>query len=196
MFRNALQTIGFMLFAALIMPAGMLLATERYNAYPMTSSTANWYDVEQASSLFKNMNELAVKVRKEIGILQVEGSQLGWRVHSARLGRAKNDINAIGEDLFELNRMKSRLEPWQQTLINKITPHVHEMVYQTDEALNRVRSDENRTVLALSQYPQNIDQVYNSASQMSETISTVTQYAHAEQKMEALNKLDRTEPGS
>ena len=196
MFRNTLRTIGFMLFAGLIMPAGMLLANERYNTYPVTSSTANWYDVEQASSLFKSMNRLADKVTKEVGILQVEGSQLGWREHSARLGRAKNAINAIGEDLLELNRMKSRLEPWQQSLINKITPQVHEMVYQTEEALDRVRTDKNRNALALSQYPQNIDQIYNNASQMSGTINTVTQYAHAEQKMEALNNMNRTEPGS
>jgi type II secretory pathway component GspD/PulD (secretin) len=196
MFRNTLRTIGFMLFAGLIMPAGMLLATESYNTSPLTSSTANWYDVEQASSLFKSMNRLADKVTKEVGILQVEGNQLGWRVHSARLGRAKNAINAMGEDLFELNRMKNSLEPWQQSLINKITPRIHEMVYQTDEALNRVRADENRNALALSQYPQNIDQIYNSATQMSGTINTVMQYARAEEKMEALNNLNRTEPGS
>jgi hypothetical protein len=70
------------------------------------------------------------------------------------------------------------------------------MVYQTDEALNRVRVDENRNALALSQYPQNIDQIYNSATQMSGTINTVMQYARAEEKMEALNNLNRTEPGS
>jgi hypothetical protein len=196
MFRNALQAIGFMLFAVLIMPAGMLLGTEMNKTYPMTATTANWHDVERASSLFNSMNSLAARVSKEVGILQVEGYQLGWRVHSARLGRAKNAINAMGEDLFELNRMKNRLEPWQRTLINKITPQIHEMVYQTDEALHRVRTDENRADLALSQYPQNIDQIYNSATQMSGTINTVTQYAHAEQKMVALNKVNRTEPGS
>lgn len=178
------------------MPAGMLLAKDSYQPAAVTSSTANWYDVEQASNLFNRMNTLALKVRKEVARLQAQGYELDWRVHAARLARAKNHINAIGDDLQQLNEMKTRLEPWQQSLINKITPRIHAMVYQTDDALDTLKAHENRHYLALSQYPQNINVIYTNANQMASTINTVTQYAHAEQKMEALNKMNGTEAGS
>lgn len=186
--RNIFGTTGLLLLALLVMPASMLLATETNQLPAVTSSTANWHSVEQASNLFNRMNTLALKVRKEVARLQVQGYQLSWQVDSARLGRAKTDIDALGKDVAQLNGMKSKLDPWQRSLLNKITPNIHEMVYQTDAALQTLDAHENRTVLALSQYPQYINQIYKNANQMAGTIGTVTQYAHAEQKMAALNK--------
>ena len=185
---NFFKTTGLLLLAGLLMPAGMLLATENHQPPAVTSSTANWYDVEQASNLFDRMNTLALKVRKEVARLQVQGNDLSWREHSARLARAKNDINTIGNDLEQLNEMKGRLEPWQQSLIDKITPDVHTMVHQTDEALRTLDARESRTYLALSQYPQNINLIYKNANEMAGTIGTVTQYAHAEEKMAELDQ--------
>ena len=193
---NFVRTTGLILLAGVLMPAGMLLATETPEPPAVTSSTANWYSVEQASNLFDHMNTLALKVRKEVARLQVQGYELNWREHSARLARARNDINTIGENLVQLDEMASRLEPWQQSLIKKIAPDIHAMVYQTDAALNTLSNHEDRIALSVTQYPQNIDHIYRNANQMSDTISTVTQYAHAEQKMEALNRMNGTEDGS
>lgn len=193
---NFFKTTGILLLAGLLMPAGMLLASVTHENPTATSSTTHWYDAEQASNLFNQMNTLALKVRREVGRLQVQGYQLGWRAQSARLEGAKSDINAIANDLEQLNEMKTKLEPWQRNLLDKVTPNLHEMVYQADAAINRLSAHENRTYLAFTQYPQNIDQIYKSANEMANTISTVSQYARAEQKMEALNKLSGTKAGS
>ncbi len=193
---NLFKTTGLLLLAGLIMPVGMLLANESYEAPAVTSSTANWYNVEQASNLFNQMNTLALKVRKEVARLQVQGYQLDWRAQSARLAGAKTDINTIGEDLLQLNEMRNKLEPWQQSLLSQITPNLHEMVYQTDEALHRLSRHEDRVILSMTQYPQNINQIYKNSNQMSDTIGTVTQYAHAEQNMAALHELNSTKAGS
>ncbi len=187
---NFFKTTGLLLLACLLMPVGMLLASDTYETPAVASSTANWYNVEQASDLFNQMNTLALQVRKEVGRLQAQGYELNWREHSARLARAKNHINAIGDDLAQLKGMKSRLEPWQQSLIERITPDVHAMVYQTDAALRTLKAHENRHYLALSQYPNNIDKIYRNSNQMANTIDTVTQYAHAEEKMAELNKMN------
>lgn len=193
---NIFKAPGFLLLAGLLMPAGMLLATEIHQKPAVTSSTANWYDVEQASNMLDHIQNLALKVRKEVARLQVQEIELGWRAQSARLTIAKHDINTIGNDLVRLDQMRNRLEPWQQNLLNKITPALHEMVYQADAAIKKVNNHENRTYLALTQYPQNINQIYKNANQMANTIQTVTQYAQAEQKMAELNKGNRTTAGS
>jgi hypothetical protein len=187
---------GTLLLAASIMPCGVLLANESNQPPAVTSSTANWYDVEQASNLFTQMNALALKVRRDVGRLQAQGYQLSWREHGARLARAKANINTIGDDLMQLSEMKNRLEPWQRSLLNKVPPDVHEMVYQMDEALNTLDSHQDRTVLAMTQYPQNIGEIYDSANQMTGTIRTVTQYANAEEKMAALTNRKGAESGS
>ena len=194
--RNFFKTTGLLLLAGLIMPVGMLLASDTYGAPAATSSTANWYNVEQASNLFNQMNTQALKARKEVARLQAQGDELSWREHSTRLARAKNDINTIGDDLQQLNEMKTKLEPWQQSLLKKITPNLHEMVYQTDQALNTLSNHEDRIALIMTHFPRNIDLIYKNANQMSDTIDTVTQYAHAEEKMAALNRMNGKKAGS
>ena len=185
---NTVRTIETMMLALLIMPAGMLLATETYRPPAVTSSTANWYDTEEASNLLNQMQPLALKVRREVARLQVQEIELGWQAQSQRLALAKSDINTMGDDLVRLDQMKKGLEPWQKSLVNKVTPEIHEMVYQTDAALTTLSDHENRDELALSQYPQNINMIYKSANQMAGTIGTVTQYAHAEEQMAALRQ--------
>lgn len=193
---NFFRTIGLLLVAGLLMPAGMLLASETQGVPAVTSSTTNWYNVEQASNLFKQMNALALKARREVGRLQVQGYEMDWRAQASRLEGAKTDINTIANDLMQLNEMKNKLEPWQKSLLNKVTPNLHEMVYQMDAALGRINAHQNRTYLSMTQYPQNINQIYKNANQMSNTIGTVTQYAQAEQKMAALDKMHSTKAGS
>jgi hypothetical protein len=178
------------------MPAGMLLANESHQPAAVTSGTANLYKVEQASNLFDQMGTLALKVRRETARLQEQGIVLNWREHSARLARAGNDINTIGNDLEHLNAMRSGLEPWQKNLIREITPEIHEIVYQTDEAMNTLNAHENRFALAMTQYPQNIKLITKNANQMADTINTVTQYARVEKKMAALNHRAGTQSGS
>ena len=193
---NFLKTTGLLLVLGLLMPAGMLLASTTSEIPAVTSRKANWYDAEQASTLFNQMNTLALKVRKEVGRLQVQGYELDWEAQAGRLARAKADVNRIGNDLLQLNEMKNKLEPWQQSLLNKITPNLHEMVYQMDAALHKLDVHQNRTYLAMTQYPQNINMIYKSANQMTNTISTVTQYAQAEQKMAALEKTNNRKVSS
>lgn len=193
---NGFRTTALFVVAGLLMPAGMLLANETREAPAVTSSTANWYDVEQASNLFHHMNTLAMKVRKEAGRIQVQGYQLDWRAQSGRLARARNEINTMGQDLTQIKQMKTKLEPWQQSLVTRITPNQHEMAYQADAAIQKLNAHENRTYLSMTQYPQNIDQIYKNANQMTNTITTVTRYAHAEQKMAELNTMNNSNAGS
>jgi hypothetical protein len=194
--RNVIRTMESALLVALLMPAGMLLATERYQPPAVMSSTANWYDVEQASNLLNEMQAQALHVTKNVAPLQVQEIELDWQAQEAMLESAKHHINLVGNDLVRLDQMRSKLEPWQQSLINKITPAVHEMVYQTDAAINGLNAHQSRTYLALTQYPAYINQIYKNANQMANTIGTVKQYAHAEEKMAELSKGNRTAAGS
>ena len=186
--RNLVRAIGSMVFVGLLMPAGMLLATATHQLSAVTSNSANWYDTEEASNLFNQMQMGALKVRKDVARLQVQEIQLSWQDQAQRLTRARSAINTIGDDLLRLDHIKDKVEPWQESLINKVTPEVHEMVYQTDDAINTVNAQQNRVTLAMTQYPQNINMIYKNANQMAGTITSVIRSAHAEEKMAALKQ--------
>lgn len=170
------------------MPAGMLFAvTTNSQQFGIKSPTANWYDTEEAATLLNQMHNLAYKVTKAIGPIQVQENELAWQDQSSMLSSAKADINKMGNDLVRLDEMKNKLEPWQQSLIGKVTPRVHELVYQADAAIEQVNKYHSKTHLALLQYPNNINMIYKNANEMAGTIGTVTQYAHAEQRVAALD---------
>jgi hypothetical protein len=194
--RNVFRTIESALLVALLMPVGMLLATETSQPPAVTSSTANWYDVQQASNLLNQMQTQAMHVSRKAATLQVDEIQLNWQDQGAMLESAKHGINTIGNDLVRLDQMRSKLEPWQQSLINKITPALHEMVYQTDAAIHGLNAHQNRTYLAMTHYPAYVGRIYKNADQMANTIGTVKQYAQAEEKMAELSKGNRATAGS
>ena len=184
--RNLAITIGTFLLVGLIMPAGMLFGTETFRPSAVTSNSANWYYTEQASNLLNEMQTLAFKVRKEVARLQVQGDELGWQMQSDRLAEARSDVNVIGDDLVRLDHTKNMIEPWQKNLVHKVTPEIHEIVYQMDAAIYTLNAHESRTDLALTEYPQNINIIYKNANRMAGTIGTVTQYAQAEERLAEL----------
>ncbi len=193
---NFMKTIGLALFMTLLMPAGMLFARESNSASSLTSKTANWYDVEEASNLLNRVQTHAINTRNALGQDQVAETDLAWQIQALNLDRARYNINKMGADLLQLDEISSKVEPWQQRLIHKVTPQIHEMGYQLEAAINTLNKYQSKDHLALTQYPHYINQVCRNANQVSGTIGTVTQYAHAEQKMAALNMMSRANTSS
>ncbi|MEJ2009488.1 MAG: hypothetical protein P8Z30_15255 [Acidobacteriota bacterium] len=164
----------------------MLFGISTHQRFGIKSSTTNWYDTEQATNLLDQMQTLARNTRRQVARLQVQENQLTWLAQSGRLVVARYDVNKIGADLLRLDQMKKGLEPWQRSLVHKVTPEVHEMVYQLDAAIAHLKKHENKSILALTQYPQNINVIYKQANRMAGTIGTVSQYVQAEQRMATL----------
>lgn len=186
--RNIVRNIEMLLLAGLVMPVGMLFAVQTPQSFSLSSNNANWYDTEQATNLLHQMRRLSFKTRKDAARLQAQGLYLNWEDQATKLQRAKTDVNKLSADLAQLKQIKNRLEPWQQSLVNKVTPEVHEMVYQLNAAIKTLNHHQNKAALALTEYPKNINMIYKQANQTVSTIGTVTQYVHAEQKMASLER--------
>ncbi len=193
---NFMKIIGLALFMTLLMPAGMLFARESDSANGVTSKTANWYDVEEASNLLNRMQAHAINTRNVLGQNQAAETDLAWQIQALNLDKARSNVNRMGADLLQLDEISHKVEPWQQRLVHKVTPQVHEMGYQLEAAINTLNKYQSKDQLALTQYPNYINQVCRNANQVSGTIGSVTQYAHAEQKVAALHELNSTKAGS
>ena len=194
--KNFRRTMGLLVFCGLLMPAGMLFANKTYQPPSTTSNNSNWYDVEEASSLLNHLQDLAIKSKETIGPIKVSEIDLRWQGQATMLNAARSRVNKMANDLLRLKEMSSKVEPWQQGLIHKITPNIHEMAYQLDAAINTLNKYQLRHRLALTQYPQNLNGFCRNAGQVADTIGIVTQYAHAEEKMAELNKTTGTLAGS
>jgi hypothetical protein len=186
--RGHTVVIGAALLTVMLLPASMLFSIETPQPFGLTSSTANWYYSQQATDTLNEIQSLAAKARRTLEPLQVQETDLSWQVQSDMLGRAKYYVNRMGSDLLQLEEMKGKLEPWQQSLINKVTPSIHEMVYQLDQAIGEINKYQDAVRLSLTQYPQNISMICRNADQITGTIGTVKQYVQAEEKMAALER--------
>lgn len=193
---NLMKIVGLSLFMTLLMPMGMLFANESGPENSLTSNTANWYDVEEASNLLGRMQTHAINARNALGQNEVSETDLAWQIQALNLDNARSNVNRMGADLAQLDKIGNKVEPWQLRLIQRVTPQVHQMAHQLDAAIDTLNKYQSKDHLALTRYPQNIKQVCRNANQLSGTIGSVTRSAHTEEKVAALHKLNVMNTGS
>ncbi|MCL5005294.1 MAG: hypothetical protein M1404_02070 [Acidobacteria bacterium] len=188
MHTKSFRVLGYLLAFALISPVGLLFSIETPQPMALTSPTANLADTQQATAIFNKIQDLSLKVRREVGPLVVEGGELSWEINAWRLARIKSQVNKMSSGLTRLSQMKAELDPWQQQLLSKMVPNVHELIYQTQAAITTLSSHQNRSALALTDYPGYINAIYHNANQVVDNVGTFTQYVHAAQKMAELRR--------
>lgn len=186
--KSIVRVFGTLLAIGLFSPVGLLFSMGTQQPLNLTSSAANWADTEQASQLFNQVQHLSRKVEHEVGIIQGEGTDLFWQGQADNMDQVRNHVNEMSSDLAQLARMRSKLEPWQQQLLDRMTPDIHEMVYQTRAAIHVLNGQHNRLALFASNYPQYITVISNKSSQLSSSIGTFTQSVQAAQKMATLEQ--------
>ncbi|MCL5005295.1 MAG: hypothetical protein M1404_02075 [Acidobacteria bacterium] len=160
------QVLGSLLAFALISPVGLLFSIETPRPVALTSPTANLADRQEASAIFNRIQVLALKVRNQVGPLQFQGGHLAWRTQAFILTRIKDHVNKMSKDLWKLSQMRENLDPQQQQLLRRITPDVHELVYQTQAVIQRLnrRHYQRYTMAAMSKA--NYSVIYHNANQL------------------------------
>ncbi len=189
---NFIRVFGWLFAFLLMSPAGYLLAIQPRQPVALSSATANWADTERATTLFGNIQDLAQKVRREVGPLQVQEPQLSWQIDASRLTQIKSDVNKMSNDLAQLSSMRKKLEPWQQQLLKPATRNVHELVYQTEAAIKMLDAQHDMLALSGGNYPQALDIISHSAHKVSSAVGTYTQYAQAAQQLAGLHPANNT----
>ncbi len=186
---NIFRIMGTLLVAGLVSPAALLFSVNSQQQLPtLTSNSANWAATEEATSSFNQIQDLAQKVRKQVGPLETNGVNLTWQVHADRLARIKAEVNEMGSDLLALTHMRNKLDPWQQQLLDRMTPRIHELVYQTRAALKKLNAQHDTQALAAVRYPQNLRIISHNAARLADTVGTYSQYVQAAQSVAMLRQ--------
>lgn len=177
---NIGKTLGTLLVASLIAPAGLLFS--QVNSQPaaadsVLSRTDTISTTTNPQNTFSCVQDLAQSIRKQVAPLKfsINGNNVTWKLHSVRLMRIKNQVNQMETDVNRLETRKSSLPSWQQQLLGNVKQDTHELVYQTSAAIKMLNKHHDTTALATTQYPQYIDMISQKANDAADSIGTVFQ---------------------
>lgn len=186
---NGLRTMGTLLLAGLITPAGLLFSQPSANAVVTNanSTTANLAMARRVNSAspamrvrkqFSTIQNLAQNVRKQVGTLKfgTNGTNVTWKFHAIRLQRVKHAVNKMETNVNRLEARKANLAPWQQQLLANVKENTHELAYQTSAAIKTLNAHHNTVALGTAPYQKNIHKISQNAKDAATTIGNVFQY--------------------
>lgn len=172
---NIFKKLGTLAVAFLIVPAGLALARTAPDAASTRADTMS--TTTNVQRTFSKIQDLAQNIREEIGPLKFDtnGTQVTWKVHSTRLMKVKKQVNQMENEVNRIATRKASLPDWQQQLLGNVKRDTHELVYQTQAAVKQLNKLRNTNALALTRYPQYIDQISQKANDAASSIGTVFQ---------------------
>lgn len=180
------QLLEMLLVVSLVVPATMLYSVEQNPSSSPAMSVTQWADAHRANALFNNLQDMARKVRKEVAPIQVAETQIFWQAQASKLVRVENDVDTMGNDLMQLDAMKNELQPWQKQLLHRVTPNIHELVYQTDAAIKKLGAKQSALALISTQYPDNITMIADQTNHVIRSVGTFIHYQTAKAKLAGL----------
>jgi hypothetical protein len=179
----------------LALAAGALLATGLASASPQGTAAVtaaatqpSAYLSDQASTLLAEIQKEAVGLRRNAETLGTfaRRTQFSWQSHAYYLERVKGHINAVGERIAELQRIRNSVLPWQQQAITEVTTHAVRVAASTQAAI--VKLNENRNSLFASEYRVHLTTIDDSSADMKEWVNRYLDYENTQQKFRQLQE--------
>src|SRR5713101_5947329 len=103
-----------------------------------------------------------------------------WQSHAEYLQRVKDHINAVGERLAELQRIRDFASPWQQQAITEVTSHAAQVAASTQAAIVHLRENQDR--LFVPEYRDHLTTIANRSGNMKQTVDKFLDYEEAQQR--------------
>jgi hypothetical protein len=113
------------------------------------------------------------------------GTQHSWQSHANYLDGVREHINAVGERIAELQRIRDSVLPWQQQAITEVTTHTAQVAASTQAAI--VQLNDNRNSPLLSEYRDHLRTIEDSSAAMKERVDKYLNYEKAQQKFQQLS---------
>jgi len=101
--------------------------------------TPAYADSAQTTKLLQQAKMSAIQLRNDSSQMKTYvGSGLSWRSHAKQIDIIKEQVNKSGKILAELHDARDSSAPWQQEVIDKITPLLQEMASNTESIINHL----------------------------------------------------------
>jgi hypothetical protein len=111
-------------------------------------------------------------------------SQYQEKNRSSFLDRAMRHMNAVGERISKLQRIRHFVLPWQQQAITEVTSHARRVASSIQAAIVDLRENQNR--LFVSEYRDHLTTIADRSGNMKQTVDKFLDYEEAQQRFDRL----------
>jgi len=133
----------------------------------------------------KQFRSQAFELRREASVLQsFAPGQLSWRTHTHRLDMIRDHVNDLGKKLAALETVQTDGTEAHQLAIENVRPHLIATAQEVREAYTLV--NENRGNVKMQPYTETVNDLYEHAASLYETVDTILDYENARVRLQEL----------
>jgi len=120
--------------------------------------------------------------------------QVDWTSHAHNLEILKEQVNHLGRTLTNLEELKPQANEGQRMAIENARPHLVGVAQEVTEAIDLL-SEDRRSVYG-PPYSDTVNNIYNHATSLHETVDTILDYEQARIRLLELDLSTSTAEGS
>jgi hypothetical protein len=111
-------------------------------------------------------------------------SRLDWRTHADKVHQVKNEVNALGAHLADLEALHHEAAPWQQGVIQNMRPILAELAKNTEFVIQHI--SEKPRLLSHPEYRNALENKYELATQLAQLTDDSVRYGETKNRLEDL----------
>lgn len=153
-----------------------------------STPTYNWAYAEDASRLLQQIRGLSAQLTEDAVFLEQQSrrNQLDWRSHATQLNQIRADVNAMGENLRQLQEIHSMIAPWQQKATERIVPNAVALAAHTEGAIEYLNEEQGN--MWAPPYTDRVNAMSNHADNIKSTVSMFLDYGRTSGHLEGLER--------
>jgi hypothetical protein len=191
--RLTLGKIGWGVVGALFLMTPLFTSTSKAEVKADNTPAYNWGYAEEASGLLQEIRSLVSQAAEGTDVLNTGPRQnsLHWRSHAQHLNEVKTHINAMGKKLSRLQEIHGMIAPWQQKVVERVTPKAAALAAHTEEAIAYLSEHQNR--LWTPHYTDRVSAMAEHVEEINRTVSMFLDYGKTSDRLKGLeNRIEYT----
>jgi hypothetical protein len=155
---------------------------------PRISYAQNASDNASVTAQLNGAKPIVAKIKADAVKMESYGqnSGLSWQTHSATLGKIKDDVNELQQNMRGLQSHRTTASPWQQDAIDRITGYANDLATNMNAALDRLGKSKSRPTTP--PYPEYLKANARIASDLADEIDATIDYGQTKAKLDSLGK--------
>src|ERR1700735_419411 len=155
---------------------------------PMTSYAQSASDNASVTAQLNGAKPIVAKIKADAVKMEsyAQNTGLSWQTHSVTLGKIKDDVNELQQNMRGLQSHRTTASPWQQDAIDRITGYANDLATNMNATLDRLSKSKSRTTTP--PYPEYLKANARIASDLADEIDATIDYGQTKGTLEALGQ--------
>ena len=155
---------------------------------PITSYAQSASDNASVTAQLNGAKPIVARIKADA--LKMEGygqnTGLSWQTHSVTLGKIKDDVNELQQNMRGLQSHRTTASPWQQDAIDRITGYANDLATNMNATLDRLSKSKSRPTTP--PYPEYLKANARIASDLADEINATIDYGQTKATLDSLGK--------